>query len=394
MGKEKVLKNNNGLSQQTKLDAILQQVVDTLENGRNDIYDIAEDCSQQCANIQKNLQEAIHETKVIVDKVDDSEILYKKARNRLVEVSSNFDSFGEADIEEAYRIAQEILIELESLRQQEFYLRKRRDDLLSELKNFEAINKKADAFLEDSNLALKILRGNIEKVSYTMENARKKQQMELWILEALELERKKVARELHDGPAQILASMLMNLDLISYLCREDKERAEEEMLSVKQMGRETLDEIRRIMFELKPSFLHEVGLTDILKDYFDDYESKYNFQIEYIFMGDKKKYNASLEVALFRLIQEAVSNVRKHSGVKKAMVKLEAKRSGLIVVIKDEGQGFDLDKFMKSKKKSYGIIGMQERTELLGGEMQILSSIGSGTQIIIKVPTKGENNNG
>ncbi|HOB12461.1 MAG TPA: ATP-binding protein [Syntrophomonadaceae bacterium] len=101
----------------------------------------------------------------------------------------------------------------------------------------------------------------------------------------------------------------------------------------------------------------------------------------------------ALEVGLFRLVQEAITNVRKHAGVNKALVKMEDSGSLLTVVIKDEGCGFDPNEISKHRE-SYGIMGMKERVQLFGGELQILSQPGEGTQIIIKVPLEGEADNG
>ncbi|HPU49815.1 MAG TPA: ATP-binding protein, partial [Syntrophomonadaceae bacterium] len=92
-------------------------------------------------------------------------------------------------------------------------------------------------------------------------------------------------------------------------------------------------------------------------------------------------------------VQEAITNVRKHAGVNKALVKMEDKGSLLTIVIKDEGCGFDLDK-INQQRESYGILGMKERARLFGGELQILTQPGEGTQVIIKVPLEGEASDG
>ena len=97
-----------------------------------------------------------------------------------------------------------------------------------------------------------------------------------------------------------------------------------------------------------------------------------------------------MEIGIFRLTQEAITNARKHSGVKRVLVKLENSINGLNLLIKDEGRGFDVEGVMNSKKESYGIIGMKERAELFGGKIQIISKPGEGTKVIVEVPTEGE----
>ena len=154
------------------------------------------------------------------------------------------------------------------------------------------------------------------------------------IRDSQEAERRKIARELHDGPAQSMASILIRLDLMKRLWNQDIKGIYEEIDNVSDMGKETLADIRRIMFDLKPSLLRENSFSATLKDYFNDYEAKYNFTIEFLQMGQEKQYDLSLETALFRLVQESITNIRKHSGVKKANVKFEDNGSVLTMIIK------------------------------------------------------------
>jgi two-component system sensor histidine kinase DegS len=387
-------KYHNDEMQQGRLDAVLQQVLETLERGRRDIYDIAEDCRKQCEALKTKLEESIIETAVLIEQVDKCERLEKMARVRLMEVSRNFRAFSETYIKEAYQKAQALQNELIGLRQQEVYLRKKRDELSLQLKKFEGITNKAEGCLQTTNLALKVLEVNVAKVSDTLDDVQKKQQMAIWNVESLEAQRRKIARELHDGPAQTMASMLLRLDLVEYLFNQDKEQTMEELLNIRGMGRESLSDIRRIMFELKPSALRELGLIATLKEYFDDYESKYNFTIEFVFFGKERRYELAVEIALFRLVQEAIANVRKHSGVAKAMVKMEETSTGLTLVIKDEGRGFDVEGAINSGDDSYGILGMKERAELFGGQIKIISNPGEGTQVIVELPTEREEENG
>lgn len=381
------------MNQLEQLDNVFSDVLSTLEKGRNDIFDIAEDCHKQSAFLEVELEEIKYETGQIISEVEKHERLERHSRNRLAEVSKNFQYYSEEDIKDAYENARLLQLKLLDLRQKEMYLRKRRDDISRQLKQFYTMARKADRLVESTGLALKILQGNVEKINDTIEQSYRKQQMETWIIESQEAERRKIARDLHDGPAQNLTSMLIRLDLIKRLADADQSRVDEELVIIKEIGKESLEDIRRIMFDLKPILVHGEGLSSSLKDYFRDYETKYNFDIDFVSFGDDKKLSLSLEIALFRLVQEAITNVRKHSGRNKAMVKMENTRKHLNLVVKDEGLGFDLEN-VRANKESYGIIGMQERAELIRGSLDIVSSPGSGTQVIIKVPWEEEAGNG
>jgi len=378
--------------QLNRLDHVLNQVLETLEHGRDDIFDIAQDCHEIEVNLQTELEEINLQTRQVILEVDHFEKMERYARLRLMDVSRDFRSYSQEHIQDAYEQAREMQLKLIDLRQQEVYLRRRRDELNRQIKKFKAIGQKADNFLQTTGIALKILRGNVERINGTIEESHRQQQMVTWIIESQEAERRKIARDLHDGPAQSMASILIRLDLMKRLWNQDVASIYEEIDNVRDMGKETLADIRRIMFDLKPSLLQENNFSRNLQDYFNDYEAKYNFIIDFMQIGQEKQYEFSLETALFRMVQEAVTNIRKHAGVKRAIVKFEDNGSFLTLVIKDEGCGFEPNN--SSDKESYGILGMKERVNLFGGKLDIISTPGAGTQVIIQVPLEGETNIG
>lgn len=383
---ESFINNENlGPPQLEQLNQLLEGIVDNLKKGRNDIFEIGEECRKHSANLQLELLELQLETQKVIQEVDHYELLEKQARIRLMTVSRNYKT--EADIKQAYDNASKLQKTFLELRNQEIYLRRRRDEIGRQIKYFEEIARRADNFLSTTGLALKLLQGNIERISGSIEDINRKQQMEMYIIESQEAERRKIARELHDGPAQSLASMIMRLDLVNYLC--DDGQIKSELKTIKSMGQESLADIRRLMFDLKPAIFHDEAFASTLEDFFDDYEAKYNFYINYMVFGPRRKYDLSLEMALYRLVQESLTNIRKHAGVNEATVKIEDKGGFLTLVIKDEGKGFSVDE-VKYKQESYGILGMKERVELFGGEISIITSPGQGTQVIIKVPVKEE----
>lgn len=387
-----IINENLGNGEFEILDTVLADVIKTLEKGRDDIFDIAEESGRQSQRLEIELRDVKMETSRVIDEVQKQEKDERFARLRLLEVSENFRSYSETDIQKAYEKARECQTKLMDLRQNEMHLRRRRDELSRHLKKFQAIKQKADRFMNTTHMALKILQGNLERINYTLEDAVKTKQVGLWILQSQEAERRKIARELHDGPAQTMASMLIRLDFVERLWDKDISRINEELGNIKKMSRESLDDIRRIMFDLKPALIHEEEFYYTLRDYLKDFQVKYNFEIDFVMFGEKKKYDIAMESAIFRLVQEAITNIRKHANTKKAMVKLEDNGKSLTLVIKDEGSGFEVEH--DQARESYGIIGMKERVQLLGGEMEIDSQPGQGTQIIITVPLEGEAKNG
>ncbi|MDD3893735.1 MAG: ATP-binding protein, partial [Syntrophomonadaceae bacterium] len=155
------------------------------------------------------------------------------------------------------------------------------------------------------------------------------------------------------------------------------------------IAQDSMNEMRQILFDLKPVRQNNDSLLSVLEDYFAEIKAKYNFCIELNSRGVPQIYPPYIQTALFRLIQESVNNCRKHAGVNKAHIMLSENREQVEILIEDAGKGFDKTGEL-NKADSFGIAGMLERTALLGGTIEIESKPGAGTQILIIIPLKGE----
>ena len=323
-----------GPKQLQQLDRVFAQVIEALEKSRENIFEINQDCENHCLRLETEIQGINKQIQQVIETVDKLQILERQARIRLMEVSRRFDTMTETDIKKAYENAQAMQIKLQEAQQEEQYLQLRRQELENQIRQYRRINKKADSLLHNASLALKLMQGSSDKLSDTIEKVNRKNQLELWIVEMQEAERRKIARELHDGPAQSLASMLIRLDLVMHMLPEKDHEIRHEIQNIKAIGSESITDVRSIMYDLKPYLMHEQGLHATLKDYFNEYEAKYSFFIDYVTFGQQRQYDLALEVGLLRMVQEAITNVRKHAGVNKALVKFEDNGSHLTLVIK------------------------------------------------------------
>jgi two-component system, NarL family, sensor histidine kinase DegS len=226
---------------------------------------------------------------------------------------------------------------------------------------------------------------DIRQMGEALETAKQKQDFGLKIIEAQEDERKRLSREIHDGPAQMMANVMMRSDLIERVYKErGATEAISEIRSMKKMVRSALYEVRRIIYDLRPMALDDLGLVPTLKKYLQTIEDYHKTtSIQFTNIGEDKRLPSNYEVALFRIIQESVQNALKHADAMTVQVKLEIKRDHIMAVIKDDGKGFDIN---ESKPESFGLLGIRERVELLEGELTIHSKIGTGTLVIIQIP--------
>jgi two-component system, NarL family, sensor histidine kinase DegS len=367
------------------LDDIISRMINTVGSSKDEIFQIGE----QCRNDFEDLSEELKNVKQMVLKViDEGDILEKKARqarNRLSEVSMNFNKYSEEEVREAYEKAHQLQMELSINRQLEKQLRDRRDDLDRRIGGLHETIERADHLVSQISVVQNYLMSDIKQMGEVLEDAKAKQDFGLKIIEAQEDERKRLSREIHDGPAQMIANVIMRSDLIERVYRDQGGPAAiQEVKSFKKMVRSALYEVRRIIYDLRPMALDDLGLVPTLRKYLQTIEEYHNSaKIEFANLGLELRLPPKYEVAVFRLIQEAVQNALKHSKASDILVRLEMTKSKIGVLIKDNGVGFDVK---KACPKSFGLLGMRERVELLEGDLTIESKIGKGTLVYIHVP--------
>lgn len=367
------------------LDLILDKMVDTVEHSKDEIFRIGEQCRRDYDSLVAELKDVREMVGQIIEEGDKLETKSRFARKRLSEVSMHFKDYTEAEVREAYEKAHQIQMDLTLNRQTEKQLRERRDDIERRLLGLTQTIERAEHLVSQITVVMNYLMSDLKQVGEVLEDAKMKQDFGLRIIEAQEEERKRLSREIHDGPAQMMANVMMRSDLIEKVYKEYGARdALSEVKNLKKMVRSALYEVRRIIYDLRPMALDDLGLVPTLKKYLQTIEEYHSTtKITYINIGEERRLPTKFEVALFRLIQESVQNALKHANAKEIKVKLEMTRETITVVIRDDGQGFDLN---ERKAESFGLIGMRERVELLEGELSIDSKIGSGTVVLIQVP--------
>lgn len=367
------------------LDIILESMIRTVDESKGEIFKIEEQCRRDFQTYTEELEDIKVRVALVIAENDDLDRKARFARKRLAEISGHYGQFSEEQIRDAYEKAHKLQVDLQMNFQLEKQLRIRRDDLEIRLKGLQETIERASHLVSQITVVLNYLTQDLKYVGEALSVAREKQDFGFKIIEAQEQERKKLSREIHDGPAQMLANVMMRSDLIERIQRENgPEEAMKEIRNLKVMVRSALYEVRRIIYDLRPMALDDLGLVPTLRKYLQTTE-EYNkgVQIEFLNLGQEKRLPSDMEVALFRLVQEAVQNALKHASADKIQVKLSIAKEMITAVIKDDGKGFDTS---NSKEGSFGIVGMKERVELLEGEISIDSSPQSGTLVFIQVP--------
>lgn len=367
------------------LDHILETMIETVTDSKDEVFSIGEQCREDYESIVNELKEVKQLGTKINEEGDELEVQVRSARKRLSDVSKDFKNFSEEEVKEAYEVAHSLQMELTMKRQLEKQLKERRNDLERRLKSLMNTIDRASDISSQISVVMNYMMSDIRLMGEALETAKQKQDFGLKIIEAQEEERKRLSREIHDGPAQMLANVMMRSDLIEKIYKERSgEEAMAEIRDLKVMVRSALYEVRRIIYDLRPMALDDLGLVPTLKKYLlttEEYHKTTPIQFNY--SGELIRLPTKYEVALFRLIQESVQNALKHAKASMIRVNLDITKTMAKATIKDDGQGFDLN---QTKMQSFGILGMKERVDLLDGELFIDSSIGTGTKVVIQVP--------
>lgn len=214
------------------------------------------------------------------------------------------------------------------------------------------------------------------------------------VITAQEEERKRVARELHDGTSQSLTSLMVGLKVLESACpygsgSEESCRALPQLAELRCQVAGILEEIHRLARELRPSSLDDLGLVEAVQRTGREYGEKFSIVVDCHCEGlDGQRLPHEVETALYRIIQEALTNVARHSGARNVSVLLERKATSLLAIVEDDGRGFDAREKVAptSEGTSLGLFGMMERASLIGGLLTIESKAGSGTTVFVEIP--------
>jgi signal transduction histidine kinase len=210
------------------------------------------------------------------------------------------------------------------------------------------------------------------------------------VISAHEEERKRIARELHDEAGQALTSVLLGLKGLEDTCQLAEQRTKAGDL--RKVTAETLDLMRDIALELRPSTLDDLGLVAALQRYVADFGRKYAVETDFHPGGlEGVRLNPQAETALYRIAQEALTNVVRHAEAHAVSVLLDRRDGRATLVVEDDGKGFDAEDVRRrgSTNRKLGLLGMEERASLVGGSITIESRAGGGTAVFVEVPADG-----
>lgn len=210
------------------------------------------------------------------------------------------------------------------------------------------------------------------------------------IITAQEEERRRISRELHDEAGQALTSLLIGLKTMERAEGVDQMRAM--IADLREVLNQTLDGVHDLAVELRPSVLDDLGLVPALARYVSGCSGRFGFEADFETAGmDGRRLPPEVEITLYRIAQETLTNVARHANASHASVLLQRRKGAVVLVVEDDGEGFDVDRVMASaqERKRLGLYGVEERALLVGGLLTIESRPGAGTTVSVEIPLEG-----
>ena len=345
-------------------------------SGAEQLKTLIQDIRQEYDQIQKELKEIdvlIRQSTAEVDKLVQRNT---QIANRVRQMETTIDTYSRDDIKEIYAAAHEAQMRL-------FMMRGQVEQLQSRQQSLEQQGQRALQFIE---LASQIVPAEVAIQANPAISA--SQSNIVRVIEAQETERQRLARQIHDGPAQSMTNLILQAEICERLFDLDPAQARVELGNLKNAVTTTFQKLRYFILTLRPMMLDDLGLVPALKQYIHDFEDKARLPTNLTVIGREARLSSTVEVAIFRMIQELLTNVQMHAHATHVQVTLDFQEGAVAASVEDDGSGFDVNEMQRvtQQRKGLGLATIQERVEMLGGRVQIESRIGRGTRVRIEIP--------
>lgn len=289
--------------------------------------------------------------------------------NRVHQIQSNFDTVPREDIRSTYETAQDA-------QQRLFTMRGQLEKLESDRTHLEEREKLLHSILE-------FLEGG--PVVQPGEESTKRNLGIEQIIEAQEEERRKISRQIHDGPAQALSNFILQTEIVMRLYDNDQENARNELGNLKEAASSTFAKVRDFIFDLRPMMLDDLGLAPTVRRYAEAFEEKSGLDINVVITGTERRLASHREVLAFRAVQEMLANAREHAQATQVKIMLDMDEDQIRAIVEDNGIGFDIAILEDEESRPGGLRRLSDRVEQIGGSLEV-DSTESGTRVIMTLP--------
>lgn len=379
-----------------RLDEIIGKTIESIKNSVEEIKDISSFAKKEYLEIEEEFLKLKIEAAALIDRVDELEKNYKISKSKLLMVNKNFDAYSEKEMKSIYEETDQLRIRLAVEKEREVNIIRRRNELELHLKYVHKISQKADKLSKDFNVAYGVLTGDLKLLTEKIDDIQNKEIWGLKVIHAQEQERQRIARDIHDGPAQNMSNLIIKTEYCIRLLDKDIDLAKSEMQVLKDQIRLTINEMRGMIYNLRPMSIDDLGLIPTLERLVEKMSEEIGCKIELVTKSYDnpilKELDEEIKLTLYRIAQEALNNIKKYASASMIRIEIVVEDDSIRLSIIDNGVGFNVGdvKLNLRDNKGFGLSMMRERANLLGTSISIVSEIGKGTIIEILVPTKKE----
>jgi len=333
----------------------------------------------------KRIKDRLQEIKAQIDQtqqvVDREQHRNSDIATELSIIQENFDTVPRQDIRSKYDEAMDARFRLATMRGQ-----------LEKFQDNRTTLEKQQTLL--SNLLGKLQGvGAIAAAEEPAESSAPKATMNIVrIVQAQEEERQRLARQMHDGPAQSLTNFILQTEICQRLFDRDPQRAAEELNNLKSTASVTFQKVRDFIFDLRPMMLDDLGVVPTVRRYVDSFREKNDVEVKLDILGDERRLETHREVLIFRAIQELMAQSRDYATATGLSIRLDMTSNTIKIQVVDNGRGFDAESIFRTsddhpaEARAQSLITLKEKFELVGGSFTAQSSETDGTTIRLELP--------
>ncbi|MEM7331460.1 MAG: sensor histidine kinase [Chloroflexota bacterium] len=304
---------------------------------------------------------------------------HAQVTNHTRQFQVNFETLPREDIKEGY----EALVDAQ---QRLFTMRGQLEKLQSDQRNLERL----------ADLQRRIIEFSGGSIVLPSEDGGKKMPLPaegsniIRLIQTEEAVRQSLVRRMHDGAASSLSNFILQAEICQRFFDVNPDRARQELNALKSSAASTFSDVKDFIFDLRPMMLDDLGVVPTLRRYVDSVQEKNGIPVPITVTGVERRLESHIEVTIFRNVQELLNNAIMHSQATQIQVSLDLAQEEITAIVEDNGRGFNSDDALNDNAKTIGLSTLRERIQMLGGELNIQSSIGQGSRIEFSIPIDPE----
>lgn len=349
--------NTAGIDNDFSLDSFLEETNKDYEQTQRDLKEIDILIKQSAAEVERLAQRNAQVTS------------YTR------QLQTNFETLPREDIKEAYEA-------LNDVQQRLFTMRGQLEKLQSDQRNLER--------LADFQRKIIELTGGSAALLTSGRRRGVEQPNVIRVIQTEEAVRQGLVRKMHDSVASSISNFILQAEICQRFFDVNPDRARTELNALKSSAGTTFSNVKDFIFDLRPMMLDDLGVIPTLRRYAESFQEKNGVPVPITVTGVERRLESHIEVTVFRNVQELLQNAMNHAQASQIQVQVDMGQDRVTAVVEDNGSGFNVEDALDSGNKTIGLATLRERTEMLGGELNIQSNLGQGTRVEFLIPISGD----